>query len=225
MVKDGFRKAELYVTEEMLSQEFIDEVNRASDSDGVEFYSIHTPHSKPDAFPKSVEKTKWFADQIGAKIVVMHSMFVDVLSDDVLRMAGDGVVPENSYWPDKINALPAIERVLDRDVKMCIDVAHLFISSVRAKRNFYSDLETIFKKHGDRVAHLHLCDSGEDFYSDFDRNNDLPIEEGVMDWFTTMEIVKKGYDGVAVVETPRERQLSNMKRLQQIMGMITRTEA
>lgn len=214
--EDGFDKIELYMKEEFLTPRHLKFLSDAEREFGMEFYSIHTPHSKPDRFFDSVKRTKEFADEVGIKIVVVHSSFMDGFSPQVLKICKGNLLPENSY----IHNLPTLERALKRGQDICLDTSHLFVSSLSTGRDYYADLETLLKKYGRHVRHVHICDATEEFVgSKVDDSKDYctDIGDGEIDFFKVVPLLQRHYKGVAVIET--WRQAKDADRIRKIMSL------
>jgi len=214
--EEGFDRIELYMKEEFLTSRHLKFLLDARKEFGMEFYSVHTPHSKPDRFFDSVGKTKKFAETIGAEVVVVHSSFMDSFSPQVMKICKGNLLPENSY----IHNLPTIEKVLKRGQSICLDTSHLFVSSISTGRDYYADLETLLKKYGRLVGHVHICDATKDFVGrkvDDTKNFCADIGDGAIDFFKVVPLLQIHYKGVAVVET--WRQASDTDRIKRIMSL------
>jgi sugar phosphate isomerase/epimerase len=217
--EDGFDKVELYMREEFLTPRHLKFLSDAKMEFGMEFYSIHTPHSKPDRFFDTVRQTKEFAAKAGIKIIVVHSSFVNSFSPQVLKICKGNLLPENSY----IHNLPVMEKALKKGQKICLDTSHLFVSSLSTGRDYYNDLEALLKKYGRQVGHVHICDATEDFIGkkvDDTKNFCTDIGDGEIDFFKVVPILKKYYDGVAVIET--WQQARDLDRIKKIMSFRPR---
>lgn len=226
MVDDGFQSLELYMREEFLTDRHMKFLSDASRDYGVSFYSVHTPHSKPENFIEILRETQRFALKGKIKVVVVHSSHVDVFSDEVLSNLGDRSFPENGHGHN----LPFLEKVFKKGVRITFDMAHFYVASVSSGRDYYDDLETIFKKYGRYIGHLHIADCterfvGEKFPVGELESYDTGVGDGEIDFFKAMKTVSKYYKGTAVVEVPTERQWKDTQKLKRIISFRPRTAA
>lgn len=217
-VDDGFKKCELYMREEFLTDRHLKFLSDATRESGIKFYSIHTPHSNPKIFPKILDETKDFAKRAGIPVIVVHSNQVNELSKKILSRIEDGIFIENELNYD----LPFLEKIFKRGIKICFDVSHFYTASMRSRRDYYKDLETLFKKRAKFIGHLHLADAGENVISD---HNDVDIGDGEIDFFKVMPVISRYYSGVAVVEVSTARQLKDKEKLEKIMSQTSRRKA
>jgi len=219
---DGFRKIELYMREDFLDDRHVKFLADAKREFGMKFYSIHTPHSEPDNFIDVMGRTRDFAKKAGIPVIVVHSSHVNVFSKNVLDNLSGKMFPENGY----MTPLPFLEKFLKRGLKICLDVGHLYVASVTSGRDYYEDLETIFKKYGKNIGHVHIADVSEGFAGKKNLKEtdcyDTNVGDGQIDFFKVMSILSKYYKGVAVVEVDADRQLSDMEKLQKILSQFPR---
>lgn len=216
-VKDGFKKLELYTTEKHMNEETIKKLKDAKKKFGVEFYSIHTPHSEEHRFFNSLDMTKSIADEVGIKIIVVHSAMVDVFSKKVLDYIKNDprMLPENGKMVNWIvHDLAYLERIFSSGLKICFDIAHFYASCRESKKDFYKDLETLMKEHASSIGHLHLCDTDE-------IDEDVAISDGEIDFYEAMKPISKYYNGVAVIEVKREGQAKSLRTLNTIMDRLS----
>lgn len=223
---DGFKKIELYMREEFLTDRHLKFLSDAKRDLGMEFYSIHTPHSKPAVFLNVLKKTKDFARKAGIPLIVVHSEFTDVFSEKVIKSLEKNTFPENGYD----HSILFLEKMFKRGVKICFDVAHFYVATISMGRNYYDDLDKLFSKHSKNIAHVHFADATEGFagkkppISNTD-TYDTNIGDGEIDFFQVVPIIKKHYNGVAVVETDTDRQLKDLEKLQKVMSATPRRKS
>lgn len=213
-VDDGFKKCELYMREEFLTDRHLKFLSDATRESGIKFYSIHTPHSKPDNFLEVLERTKEFARRASIPVIVVHSSLVNELSKKILEKLEGKMFVENELNYD----LPFLEKIFKKGVRICLDTSHFYTASRRAGRDFYEDLGTLFKKNAKFIGHMHIADADED-------GRDVDIGDGEIDFFKVMPIVSKYYKGVAVVETAVNRQLKDSQKLKKIMSESSRRKS
>ncbi len=226
MVDDGFGELELYMKEDFLTDRHLKFLSDARRSDGVKFYSIHTPHSGPEKFIDVLKATRDFAAKGKIKVVVVHSSYVNVFSDKVLKSLGKNTFPENGHGHN----LPFLEKIFKKKVKITFDMAHFYVASISSGRDYYEDLETIFKKYSKFIGHLHIADCTERFVGErFPvtelESYDTNIGDGEIDFFKAMKIVSKYYKGTATIEVDTDRQWKDAQKLKRILSFKPRTRA
>lgn len=225
-IEDGFKKVELYMTEDFLTERHLKFLSDAKRESGIEFYSIHTPHSPEKNFLKILEKTKWFAEQAGIKVIVVHSEHVNVFSQKVLGRLGGDMFVENGHNHN----LPFLEKIFKKGANICFDMAHFYVASLSSGRDYYDDVEVLFRKHSSSIGHVHIADATEDFAGQKlpiseTVNYDTSVGEGEIDFFKALPPILKYYSGVAVVEVGGEKQLEDIRKLEKIISGIPRRKA
>lgn len=222
--EDGIQKVELYMKEEFLDSNHLKFISDAKRDLGMEFYSIHTPHSKPKDFPRILKSTVGFAKSAKIPVIVVHSAYVDVFSEGVRRMLRGKMFPENGHTHN----LPFLENVMKKGTKICFDTAHFYFASLASGRDYYEDVESLLGENSDTIGHMHIADCMGGFVgkkvNEID-NYDASIGDGEIDFLKLMKIISKNYDGVAVVEVKVERQPADMEKLREILSFKTRRTA
>jgi len=220
---EGFDKIELYMREEFLTRRHLKFLADARRENGMEYYSIHTPHSKPEHFMDTLEKTKDFARAADIPVIVVHSQFVDVFSRKVADKMEENMFVENGYEHD----LPFLERQFKKGVKICFDTAHFYVGSVSFGRDYYADLERLFAKNSKKIGHLHFGDVTSDFLGKKPpisslNDYDVAVGDGDIDFPKAVPILDRHYKGVAVVEVDVKRQRRDMDKIQKILSAAPR---
>ncbi len=208
---DGFKKIELYMKEEFLTDRHLKFLADAKRESRLEVYSMHTPHSKPEVFVEILEKSKDFAKRANIPVIVVHSSLVNELTKEILERVEGKMFIENEINYD----LPFLEKIFKKGIKICFDTSHFYTASRKNGRDFYDDLEVLFKKYAKFIGHMHIADADED-------GKDVSIGDGEIDFFKIMPVIAKYYKGVAVVEVDIERQFSDMKKLQKILSKTSK---
>jgi sugar phosphate isomerase/epimerase len=221
--EDGFDKIELYMKEEFLTPRHLKFLADAKRENGMEYYSIHTPHSKPEHFMDTLEKTKDFARAADIPVIVVHSQFVDVFSSKVLDSLEKGMFVENGYDHE----ITFLEKQVKKGVKICFDTAHFYVGSVSFGRDYYEDLEIFFKKNSKMVGHMHFSDAVAGFVGKKPpisnlESYDVSVGDGDIDFPKAVPILAKHYKGVAVVEVDVKRQRRDMDKIQKILSLKAR---
>lgn len=221
--EDGFDKIELYMREEFLTPRHLKFLKDARRENGTEYYSIHTPHSRPEHFMDSLQKTRDFARAADIPVIVVHSQFVDVFSEKVLDSLEKGMFVENGYEHN----IEFLERQFKKGIKICFDTAHFYVGSVSFGRDYYEDLERLFEKNAKMVGHLHFSDVVAGFVGKKPpisslEDYDVAVGDGDIDFLKAVPIMSRRYRGVAVVEVDVKRQRRDMDKLQKILSMKAR---
>ena len=226
VVDFGFKKTELYMREEYFTDEYLKNIEDAKKEFGLEFYSVHTPHSKSENFKETIRKTKEFADKAGRPVIVIHSSYVNNFLNGFWKDMEPNMFIENTYnvYCEGENSLPEMEEALKDGAKICLDVAHLWVCSLRSKRNFYSDLETILRDYANNIGHIHIGDGAEGqkgLHNREDFMDDVNFQDGSIDFFTVMSLIKKYYKGKAIcMETKPESQGRDKERYERLMKTL-----
>ncbi|MBI4894543.1 MAG: sugar phosphate isomerase/epimerase [Candidatus Aenigmarchaeota archaeon] len=221
--EDGFDKIELYMREEFLTPRHLKFLKDARRENGMEYYSIHTPHSRPEHFMNTLEKTKDFARAADIPVIVVHSQFVDVFSRGVLDAMEKNMFVENGYEHN----LTFLEKQFKNGVKICFDTAHFYVGSVSFGRDYYEDLDRLFGKNSKKVGHLHFGDVTSDFVGKKPpisslNDYDVAVGDGDIDFLKAIPIMARRYKGVAVVEVDVKRQRRDMDKIQKILSLKAR---
>lgn len=223
--RNGFKKIELYMKEEFLTDGHLKFLSDAKRKFGMEFYSIHTPHSEPKVFLETLRKTDEFAKKAGIPVIVVHSSFTNVFSDEVIGNLGKNMFVENGHRHN----LPMLQEFFERGVRICFDTAHFYVAALSTGRDYYEDTETLLRDHGGSIGHLHIADSSDRFDGTEAPVSELlscdeSIGDGAIDFAKVMPVIEKYYDGVAVVEVKVDRQRADVDKLRKILSSKSEQE-
>ena len=209
----GFDTFEIYLAKQHLDniQETIRLLKDAKKKYKISFLSVHTPHNPDIDF--YLEKTKELAKEVGVKMIVFHNLHIgNMFSEDILEKVTEGMIVENGS-DDAIHDVRSIEGVINKGISICFDIAHFCFDCERSGRDFYRDLEELFKScsTGIKLIHYNDCKGSQD---------NLAIGDGAINHKKALSIISKYYSGTLVLEVPPERQSESREIVEKILKGI-----
>jgi len=213
IIYQGFDTFEIHLEEKHLDN--IDESVRllldAKKKFKINFISAHTPHTPRVDF--YLERTKEMAKKVEIPIVLFHGSFIgDMFAEEILRKVTKGMIIENGS-DNAVHDLDAIKSVIKRGINICFDIAHFHFDCERSERDFYKDLEILFKNWSTGIKLIH--------YNDCKKEQDnLAVGDGVINHKKALSIISKYYSGTMILEVPPEKQGESREIVERILKEI-----
>ncbi|MFH1432468.1 MAG: TIM barrel protein [archaeon] len=208
-VLDGFSHLELQLETKHLDnigvakeniQTAIDELEKMNKP--LTIVSMHTPHfhnGQEEYLKKTLDLSRHFN-----AYAIFHSnqLTIEETLDIAKRHADDRLILENKTNMD----LQSIVHNILPHHNMALDIAHLY----RGSQNIYHDLEILITTYKKKIKIIHLNDATKE-------KDGLPIGDGVIDFPTIMNILKKtGYKEPVIIETPPDTQLESREKIEKL---------
>jgi len=183
--------------------------------ESAEILSVHTPHEKNVEF--YFERTKELAKKVGIPIIVFHNKFVDMFDEEIVEKimkskdSSFDIIVENGGMV--FHTLEDIEDVMGRGMQICFDIAHFWMNYEKTGKDFYNDLEVLFKKHSEKIELIHYADSAGS-------SDNLAVGEGAINHKKALSIISKYYSGTMILEVPPEKQGESKKIVEKFLKEI-----
>lgn len=158
----------------------------------VDVATVHTPHVGPDR-RDGFRDADQLARALDARLVVHSQYYQNVHVDEIESL--DLAAPrayENNVGVS-VRHLRAV--LLDRGHDLVLDTAHLYT----AHENYVERFESLLYEDGERIPVVHLADGSL-------LHDGLAFGEGEMDLAALVDVLRREYEGIVVLEVMPEDQ-------------------
>jgi sugar phosphate isomerase/epimerase len=201
--KNGFKEIEIGLRREDLSDvkrtiKFLEEFS-------VNIAAVHTPHVPSEEFELLLRSAE-IAEHFGALLIFHSGKIPDIESAQVMEN-----IPyrKKALESNPGTSVTAVENlILRRDLDFVLDVAHIYIGS----KNFFDDLDYIFKNYSSQVKWVHICDSSP-------VKDGLAFGKGEIELDRLIRFLAERYSGKMTVEVMPQFQGEARDRILEVLGI------